>query len=242
MFSTLSIDGRSRHSASEQLYHYVIDEILNLSIHAQTTFPPTDAVAMQLKIASAEVQTAYARLVAESYCEVQGNTITLIEAEVHRSIPISSMNDVLAIASTRNMLATSHSFKPVISTMPGELLGLAKQPMPKHSLLLRLLNFGDGIPLSYVIVVVNPKKITNELRTLANDTAFYLTLSHQADSVVQPTLMSACRLSNEVSSLLQLSHNTPAICMHSSIDSLTQTNIAQMFVLLTPRVFLSLKT
>ena len=242
MFSALSIDRRSRHSVSDQMYHYVIDEILSLNVHAQTIFPESKTVALQFNVDTSEVEEAYARLVAESYCEVQGDTITLIEAEVRRSIQISSISDVLDIALTMNMIATSQSFKPVIGMLPPELLGLSKQRMSKTSILLQSLNFGDEIPLSYVMVIINPKKITNQLRSLASNTDFYLTLSNQPDMIVQPTLMSACRLSQDISSLLRLSNNTPAICLHSSIDSLTQTNIAQMYVMLTPRVFLSLKT
>jgi DNA-binding transcriptional regulator YhcF (GntR family) len=242
MFSTLTIDGRSRHTPSDQIYHYVIDEILSLNIHAQTIFPDCNAVAIQCNMQPADVQEAYARLVAESYCEVEGNTITLKEAELRRSIQLASMNEVLAIGSTMNMESISNHFPPIITMMLPELIGLAKQRMPKQSLLLRTLNLGDRLPLSYVIVVVNVKKISNELRILANDTSFYDLLSNRPDTIVHPTLMSACRLSHEASSLLKLPNNTPAICMHSSIDSLTQADIAQMYVLLTPRVFLSLKT
>jgi DNA-binding transcriptional regulator YhcF (GntR family) len=234
MFSNLTIDGRSKHSPSDQIYYYVIDEILSLNIHAQTIFPDCDAVAIQCKMELADVQEAYERLVAESYCEVEGNTITLIEAELHRSIHLSSMSEVLAIGSTMNM-------ESIITMMPPELIGLAKQRMPKQSLLLRTLNLGDRIPLSYAIVVVNVKKITHEQQSLAKDTSFYDTLSNHPDTIVHPTLISACHLSQEASSLLKLPKNTPAICMHSSIDSLTQSDIAQMFVILTPRVFLSLK-
>jgi DNA-binding transcriptional regulator YhcF (GntR family) len=242
MFSNLTIDGRSKHSPSDQIYYYVIDEILSLNIHAQTIFPDCDAVAIQCKMELADVQEAYERLVAESYCEVEGNTITLIEVELRRSIHLSSMNEVLAIGATMNMESIIDHFPPIITMMPPELIGLAKQRMPKQSLLLRTLNLGDRIPLSYAIVVVNVKKITHEQQSLAKDTSFYDMLSNHPDTIVHPTLISACHLSQEASSLLKLPKNTPAICMHSSIDSLTQSDIAQMFVILTPRVFLSLKT
>ena len=242
MFDSLVIDGRSKHTASEQIYFYVIDGILNLNIDSQTVFPMSHEVAASSHITTADVEKAYSRLVAESYCEVQGNTITLIDAELRRSIQISSMSDVLTIASTMNMEATSQSFEPIVSSLPPELILLSKRSMPKQSLLLRTLNVGDGIPLSYVLIVINKKKLPKELLSMATDMSFYDALSNHPDSLVHPTLMSACRLTPDVSALMQLPNNIPALCMHSTIDFLTKTNVAQMYVLLTPRVFLSLNT
>ena len=241
MFEALSIDGRSRHSASDQIYLYVIDEIIGLNIHSQTMFPITSDVALQFDIPTSTVQEAYSRLVQEKYCEVFGETITLIDEELRRSIHIRSMEDVVVMATTMNMLSSTETYDPVVTTLPAELLLLSKQTMPKESLVLSALNLGDGIPLSYVVVVVNTEKLSPDQSTMATDISFYQTLSNHLDSVVQPTILSACRLSEEVSSLMRLPTNIPSVCMHSSIDFLAHRDVAQMYVMLTPRVFLTLK-
>lgn len=242
MFDALLIDGRSKHSTTDQIYHYVIDEILMLNIHAQTVFPLSSDVAFGLNIQPTVVQDAYSKLVLENYCEVLGDTITLIGEELRRCIQIRSMEDVLNIASLLNMQASIQTFEPVLAPIPQELLSLSKQRMPKETLLIRSLNTGDAIPLSYVILVVNTKKLTKEQIKMATDVSFYEVLSSHPDAVVHPTLMSACRLSEDTSTMMRLPHHIPAVCMHSSIDLLTHQDVAQMYVLLTPRVFLTLNT
>lgn len=241
MFDALLIDGRSKYSTADQIYHYVIDEILMLNIDAQTVFPLSSDVAFEHNIQPTVVQDAYSKLVIENYCEVLGDTITLIGEELRRCVQIRSMEDVLNIASLLNMEASIQTFEPVLAPLPQELLSLSKQRMPKEALLIRSLNSG-GIPLSYVILVVNTEKLTKEQIKMATDVSFYEVLSSHPDAVVHPTLMSACRLSEDISTMMRLPHHIPAVCMHSSIDFLAQQDVAQMYVLLTPRVFLTLNT
>lgn len=242
MFDSLLIDGRSKHSAADQIFHYIIDEILMLNIHAQTVFPLSSNVALLFDIQPSVVQAAYSRLVLESYCEVLGNTITLISEELRRSIPIHSMEDVLNMATALNMKVSIQEFEPLIATIPTELLSLSKRSMPKESLLIRSLNTGDNIPLSYVILVVNTEKLTKGQMAMATNVTFYAELSNHPDAVVHPTLISACRLSEDISKIMRLPHHIPALCMHSSIDFLTHQDVAQMYVVLTPRAFFTLNT
>jgi DNA-binding GntR family transcriptional regulator len=242
MFSSLTIDGRSKFSPSEQIYYYVIDEILGLNIDANTIFPLCTELAMPLKVSVTVVEQAYARLVKEKYCEYHGTRLGLMEAELRRSIQIRSIGDLLAIATRMNMTPVTIYDTPIVKRLPQDVLQLSKQTMPKRSLVTTSLNLGDDIPLSFVYEVINQKKLPENTDLLSGEVSMYSQLSARSDAIVQPTLMSATRLSETVAMLLHVPNQIPAICMHSSIDIAAQKDVAQLYVFVTPRVFLTLKS
>jgi DNA-binding GntR family transcriptional regulator len=235
LFKDFKIDKRSKYSASDQLFYYIVTKLISYQMVPGEPLPTPNELSRLIKLDEADIKTAYQRLLDEWYFGPLDDSIALKITPVSRQ----KLRTVLDIEDS----VESHGLKSslVVKEFSNALAKITHDWMvvPKHASKkdLHRLHVGNAIPFIYSVVSMDPDSLPLGCDDCDNIEVLLDIWSNVSKPQWTTMVMFSVLLPEEIAQHFNMLPNTAAFAFRSSLLNDNGIMLATLMYIFSPRVY-----